>query len=115
MYAWVENTSFDSLLKLLSEALPKENVLLNSVYEVRKIIKDFSLNYLKIDACVNNCILYRKEYADHEQCSKCGEKRWTMRKGTDVKNGVASGNLNKEKKGIPRKILRYFLLIPRLQ
>ncbi|XP_015159585.1 uncharacterized protein [Solanum tuberosum] len=114
MHGW-SITSFDSLLKLLSDALPKENVLPNSLYEVQKIIKDLGLDYVKIDACVNNCILYRQEYADLEQCPKCGEKRWTMRKGENANNEVASDNLNKKKKGIPRKILRYVLLIPRLQ
>ncbi|WMV59447.1 hypothetical protein MTR67_052832 [Solanum verrucosum] len=38
-----------------------------------------------------------------------------MRKGEDANNEVASDNLNKKKKGIPKKIHRYFPLIPRLQ
>lgn len=114
MHGW-SNTSFDSLLKLISDALPKENVLPDSIYEVQKIIKDLGLDYVKIDACVNNCILYRKEYVNLEQCPKCGEKRWTMRKGKDSNSEVASGNLNNKKKGISRKILRYFPIIPRLQ
>ena len=72
LHGWT-NTSFESLLKLLSDALPKENVLPNSIYEIQKIIKDLSLDYVKIDACVNNYILYRKEYADLEQCPRCSE------------------------------------------
>nr|XP_004252707.1 uncharacterized protein LOC101244468 [Solanum lycopersicum] len=114
MHGW-SNTSFDSLLKLISDALPKENVLPDSIYEVQKIIKDLGLDYVKIDACVNNCILYKKEYVNLEQCPKCGEKRWTMRKGKDSNSEVATGNLNNKKKGISRKILRYFPIIPRLQ
>ncbi|XP_019267397.1 PREDICTED: uncharacterized protein LOC109244716 [Nicotiana attenuata] len=77
LHGW-SNTSFDSLLKLLSDVLPKGNVLPNSIYEVQKIIKGLGLDYVKIDACVNNCILYRKEYANLEQCPKCGEKRWML-------------------------------------
>ncbi|XP_009796469.1 uncharacterized protein [Nicotiana sylvestris] len=114
LHGW-SNTSLDSLLKLLSDAFPKGHVLPSSIYEVQKIIKDLGLDYVKIDACVNNCILYRKEYADLEQCPKCGEKRWIVRKGGEDDNEVASSKLNKRKKGIPRKILRYFPLIPRLQ
>ena len=45
MHGW-SNTSFDSLLKLLSDALPKENVLPDSIYEVQKIIKDLGLDYV---------------------------------------------------------------------
>ncbi|XP_016471415.2 uncharacterized protein LOC107793551 [Nicotiana tabacum] len=114
LHSW-SNTSLDSLLKLLSDVFPKGHVLPNSIYEVQKIIKDLGLDYVKIDACINNCILYRKEYADLEQCPKCGEKRWIVRKGENDDNEVASSKLNKRKKGIPRKILRYFPLIPRLQ
>jgi len=66
MSAGWSNTSFDSLLKLMSNVLPKENVLLNSIYEVKKIIKGLGLDYVKIDVCVNNCILCRKEYIDLE-------------------------------------------------
>ncbi|XP_019242461.1 PREDICTED: uncharacterized protein LOC109222569 [Nicotiana attenuata] len=113
LHGW-SNTSLDSLLKLLSDAFPKGHVLPNSIYEVQKIIKDLGLDYMKTDACVDNCILYRKEYEDLKQCPECGEKRWIVRKGEDDTE-VASSNLNKRKKGIPRKILRYFPLIPRLQ
>nr|XP_009763601.1 PREDICTED: uncharacterized protein LOC104215487 isoform X1 [Nicotiana sylvestris] len=114
LHSW-SNTSFDSLLKLLSDALPKGNMLPNSIYEVQKIIKDLGLDYVKIDACVNNCVLYRKEYADLEQCPKCSEKRWIVKKGEDIDDEVALRNLNKRNKRIPRKILRYFPLIPRLK
>ncbi|XP_070029676.1 uncharacterized protein [Nicotiana sylvestris] len=114
LHGW-SNTSFDSLLKLLSDVLPKGNMLPNSIYEVQKIIKGLGLDYVKIDACVNNCILYRKEYADLEQCPKCGEKRWMVRKGEHTDEEVASENSNKRNKGISRKILRYFPIIPRLQ
>ncbi|XP_060213848.1 uncharacterized protein LOC132641015 [Lycium barbarum] len=114
LHGW-SNTSFDSLLKLLGDVFPKENVLPNSIYEVQKIIKDLGLDYVKIDACVNNCILYRKKYADLEQCPKCGEKRWIVRKEKDTDDEVASRNLTNKNKGISRKILQYFSLIPRLQ
>lgn len=90
-------------------------MLPNSIYEVQKIIKDLGLDYVKIDACVNNCILYKKEYAGLEQCPKCGEKRWIVKKGEDIGDEVASTKLNKRNKRIPRKILRYFPIIPRLQ
>ncbi|XP_070029792.1 uncharacterized protein [Nicotiana sylvestris] len=84
LHSW-SNTSFDSLLKLLSDALPKGNMLPNSIYEVQKIIKDLGLDYVKIDACVNNCVLYRKEYADLEQCPKCPR---------NVRLGLASDGFN---------------------
>ncbi|XP_057447269.1 uncharacterized protein LOC130739062 [Lotus japonicus] len=87
VYGW-SNTSFDSLIKLLVEALPDGNVLPNSMYEVRKIIRDFGLDYVKIDACINDCILFRGElYKNLDKCPICGESRWQeSKKKNDVPN-----------------------------
>ncbi|OIT20316.1 hypothetical protein A4A49_57189, partial [Nicotiana attenuata] len=82
LHGW-SNTSLDSLLKLLSDVFPKGHVFPNSIYEVQKIIKDLGLDYVKIDACVNNCILYRKEYEDLEQCPECEDMRWHKNKRVD--------------------------------
>jgi ssDNA-binding Zn-finger/Zn-ribbon topoisomerase 1 len=49
--------------------------------------------------CIKNCILFRKEYADFDNCPKCGESRWK----------------NVEAKKTPQKVLRHFPLITRLQ
>ncbi|KAK9195251.1 hypothetical protein WN943_003371 [Citrus x changshan-huyou] len=43
--------SFDGLLELLHDMLPVDNVLLRSVYLVRKLLKTFDLGYEKIHAC----------------------------------------------------------------
>ncbi|XP_057443879.1 uncharacterized protein LOC130736038 [Lotus japonicus] len=100
VYGW-SNNSFDSLIKLLVEALPEGNVLPNSMYEVRKIIKDLGLDYVKIDACVNDCILFRGgEYENLDKCPICGESRWQE---------------NKKKNVVPNKVVRYFPIKPRLQ
>lgn len=99
LYGW-SNTSLDSLLKLLAEAFPEGNVLPDSMYEVRKIIKDLGLDYVKIDACDNDCILYRGEdYENLNECPICKKSRWQKDK----------------KKNVPNKILRYFPIKPRLQ
>jgi hypothetical protein len=94
LYGW-SNTSFDSLLKLLSEALPEGNVFPDSMYEVRKVIKDLGLDYVKINACSNDCILYRGEHENLSECPICGESRWQT---------------NKKKNNVPNKIVRYFFL-----
>ncbi|XP_058723125.1 uncharacterized protein LOC131594944 [Vicia villosa] len=99
LYGW-SNTSFDSLLQLLNEAFPEGNVIPNSMYEVRKIIKDIGLDYVKIDACSNDCILYRGEYEYLRECPICGQSRWKT---------------NKKKNDVPNKIVRYFPIKPRLQ
>jgi hypothetical protein len=99
LYGW-SNTSLDSLLKLLIEAFPEGNVVPGSMYEVKKIIKDLGLDYVKIDACADDCILYRgKDYENLNECPICGKSRWQK-------------NM---KKNVPDKIVRYFPIKPRLQ
>jgi hypothetical protein len=67
---------------------------------------------VKIDACINDCILYRNEYAKAKQCPVCGESRWKF--GADDGNIEVNSSSSKRNK-IPCKILRYFPLKSRLQ
>lgn len=52
------------LLQLLKKAFPEGETLPNSFYETKKIRKKLGLDYKKIDAYPNDCILYIKEYAN---------------------------------------------------
>ncbi|KAJ0047988.1 hypothetical protein Pint_15651 [Pistacia integerrima] len=56
---WSDN-SFDGLLEMLGDMLLEHNVILKSVYYVRKFIKEFDFGYDKIHACANDCCLFRK-------------------------------------------------------
>ncbi|XP_015948906.1 uncharacterized protein LOC107473833 [Arachis duranensis] len=105
-YGW-SNNSVDALLLFLKSIFPKENSCPTSFYDARKVIRDLGLDYEKIDACVNDCILFRGQaYAGLDECPKCKQSRWVKRKGNE------KNNLRKK---VPQKILRYFLLKPRLQ
>ncbi|MED6220684.1 hypothetical protein PIB30_047170, partial [Stylosanthes scabra] len=68
-----------------------------SVYEAKKIVKDLGLHYVKIDACINNCILYRKEYSDLDKCPKCGEKRWQYKNKDDKDEYTPNSSGEKDK------------------
>nr|XP_009613390.1 uncharacterized protein LOC104106528 [Nicotiana tomentosiformis] len=68
------------------------------------MIKDLGLHYKKIHTCPNNCMLFWKENANADNCSICGSSRWK-----------SAGPLTKASSKIPTKVLRYFLLKPRLQ
>lgn len=70
--------SVDMLLDLFKEVLPAGAQIPNSYYEAKKIIQDLGLDYTKIDACKNDCILYRKEYANAQSCPKCNLSRWKL-------------------------------------
>ncbi|XP_052197326.1 uncharacterized protein LOC127804495 [Diospyros lotus] len=104
------NESFTMLLQILrDELLPDGSTLPNSYYEEKKIIQDLGLSYKKIDACVNNCMLYWKKDEKSNFCSICGASRW---KNDNCRGEIKVGRNGKRK---PVKILRYFPLKPRLQ
>jgi len=53
------NESFTMLLKFVKEELlPNDSNLLDSYYEIKKMIKDLGLSYREIDSCMNDCMLY---------------------------------------------------------
>ena len=96
--------SFTSLLELVCDMLPIDNVIPRSIYEVRKLFKEFNLGYQKIHACVNYCCLFRNEKEKLESCPYCNTSRWKVDRQT-----------NAIKQGILAKVLRYFPIIPRLE
>lgn len=99
------NKSFDTLLEVLKDAFPMCEKLLTSNYDAKKIVKDLGLHYEKIDARMNDCIIYYKEYTNASQCPTCGLSRWKTK---------GKGGEGKAKK-VPWKVLRYFPITPRLQ
>ncbi|KAJ0021408.1 hypothetical protein Pint_31854 [Pistacia integerrima] len=103
MNGWTNN-SFDGLLEMLGDMLPEHNVILKSVYSVRKFINEFDLGYDKIHACENDCCLFRKEIKNLQSCPKCGSWRWKV-----------DERMKKIRKGVPAKVLRYFPIIPRFR
>jgi len=64
--------SFTELLVLLKKMLLDDNKLPNSHYEAKKILCPVGMVYQKIDACRNDCILYRNKYAKMINCPTCG-------------------------------------------
>jgi len=85
-----------------------------SSYEATKYTRALGFDYVKIDACVNHCILFRKGYALAKQCPKCGAPRWKegFVQGGDID---ADDNGYEQESRVPQLVLRHFLLIPRLQ
>ncbi|XP_074361097.1 uncharacterized protein LOC141701312 [Apium graveolens] len=96
------NKGFDELLELIGSVLPEKHNLPETYYDVKKMISGLNMGYEKIDACENDCMLFYKENSKKTCCDICHKGRYKDRK-------------DNQKKLIPRKILRYFPLIPRLQ
>ncbi|XP_072058102.1 uncharacterized protein [Arachis hypogaea] len=111
LHGW-SKTSFTSLLELLKEAIPDLNIH-TSFNKAKNMVKDLGLDYKKIDACPNECMLYRNKYINDSVCDICGEFRYNQTPTMDG-NEDDFALLNKVHK-VAAKALRYFPLIPRLK
>jgi len=97
------DTSFNDLLVLLHDMLPENNLIPETVYKAKTTLKALGMEYEKIHACPNDCILYRKEYADASICPTCKASRW--QKSKDKSDRV----------NVPMKVMWYFPPIPRFK
>ena len=86
--------------------MPTGNHLPENCRKARQVVTGLGmvdydrLDYDRIHACVNDCVLFRNEHAGLDVCPECGEPRY--------KEGMQGTT-------IPRKVLRHFPLIPRIQ
>ncbi|KAK1653218.1 hypothetical protein QYE76_071023 [Lolium multiflorum] len=67
-HAGVADSAFENLLKMLKNMFPKNNELPAITYEEKKVVCPLGLEVLKIHACINDCILYRGEYENLNEC-----------------------------------------------
>ncbi|XP_052730448.1 uncharacterized protein LOC128195809 [Vigna angularis] len=101
---WTDK-SFTELLELLSDMLPEGNTLPTRNYDAKKILCPMGMEYKKIHACPNDCILYKSEFAKLHQCPQCGVSRYKQKEG----------EFECDSKGPPAKVLWYLPLVPRLK
>ena len=115
----MSNRALEAVLNLFSRFLPKGHCVPDTMEKVQRVVRDLGLDYVKIDACEKDCVLFWKENTNLDTCPKCGESRWkTSDGGAYDQRGDADGGAGADKtnkKRVPRKILRYFPLTPRLQ
>ncbi|XP_026396049.1 uncharacterized protein LOC113290679 [Papaver somniferum] len=92
------------LLQFMKTILPAGNTLPATANKAKAMIETFRLKCEIIHAFPNDCVLYRKDYADMDECPNCKASRW---KPVDKKKPHA--------KRVPMKKLRYFSVAERLQ
>ncbi|GJZ68761.1 hypothetical protein Tco_0632311 [Tanacetum coccineum] len=95
---------FNEMLEFFQIVFPpsKGYRLPPSYYAIKKTFKMIGLGYESMHACVNDCFLFQGEdNKDKQFCPVCNTSRW--------KDNNTTG------KKVPKKVLRYFLIIPRLQ
>ncbi|KAL4583874.1 hypothetical protein LXL04_008459 [Taraxacum kok-saghyz] len=96
-FGW-SDAFFDVLLRAIKDTLPENNTMPSSLYEAKKLLKGVGLQYEKIHACPNDCVLFRKEHKDASECPTFRTSRW-----------------KKNTKNVPSKVLWYFPPIPRFR
>ena len=97
------NKLLTDMLDMIRNWLPEGNVLPVSARDAKKSLTSLGMEYKKIHACPNDCILYRGAYADATSCPTCGVSRYKL------------GNDNNVRIGVPAKVLWYFPPIPRFK
>ncbi|XP_025628325.1 uncharacterized protein [Arachis hypogaea] len=85
-----------------------------TLYEARKTIRKLGIEYTKVNASPNDCMLYQGDDENLTRCRQCGSLRWKQK--TKMCSIVRLNVLVKRnEKPIAAKTLRYLPLIPRLQ
>ncbi|KAK6773803.1 hypothetical protein RDI58_029041 [Solanum bulbocastanum] len=85
----------------MEKAMPELNIP-PSDNKTKSMVKNLDLDCEKIDACPNNCMLFRNDHKNDEFCHTCGASHymsWSLQK----------------KHRVSVKTLRHFPLIPRLK
>jgi hypothetical protein len=108
---WTDCSSKD-LLMLHKDMLPQGNIVPETVYDAKQIIRLLGFKVEKIHACKNDWNLYcGPEYEDLGKCPICGLNQFKRRK-----DGGDDENCNRNRrKGGPKKVFWYFPIIPRLK
>ena len=72
----ISNKELEAILNLFSRVLHEDHCIPDSLDKVQRVVRDLGLDYIKIHACKNDCVLFFKKNAKLETCPICGESRW---------------------------------------
>ena len=81
-YGWSDK-SFTSLLEVVHNLLPEDNTLPKSYFEAKKILCPMGMEYQKIHACPNDCILYIHEFQEMPKFPRCRVSRYKVKDDED--------------------------------
>ncbi|KAL0462348.1 UNVERIFIED_CONTAM: hypothetical protein Slati_0122400 [Sesamum latifolium] len=95
---------YDQVSQWASDLLSRDHTLPSDYYNMKKLIRDLGLPIEKIHACKSGCMLYWKDDIGLDYCKFCGDPRYKPTR-----------DRNSQHKKSPYAVLRYLLLIPRLQ
>jgi hypothetical protein len=100
------NKCYKELLSLISDVLPNNHKMPKYMYRSKKLLSALGMEYEKIDACKDNCMLFYKEHKDEMKCLKCDKSRCVE---------VVNEDSEKVTMKVAHKQLCYMPLTPRMK
>ena len=91
LHGW-GNESFNSLLELLKEAIPELNIPL-PYNKTKSMVRNLGLDYEKIDARPNDCMLFWNDHKDDKFCHTCGASRYIKSPEVDSELEPSKNNI----------------------
>lgn len=76
----VSKEALSSMLSMQHSLLPRNNNLPSSYEAALRVIEPYLVQPLVYDVCRNDCIIFRSQYEDLDNCPKCGSERFTSQK-----------------------------------
>jgi hypothetical protein len=86
------NQCYNDIVKLIINLIPAKHNMLKDLYQPKKIVSIFRMNYKKIDGCKKNYMLFWKEHKDDTESMHCGRSKYVKvinEDGTSVTTKVA--------------------------
>jgi hypothetical protein len=102
----LSNNCCNDVVKLIIGLLPADHKMPENLYQSKKIVLSLGMNYEKIDACENNCMLLWRDHENDTHCMRCNKSRYAVvvdEKGIEITTKVQV------------KQLQYMLITPRLK
>ncbi|KAL3373510.1 hypothetical protein AABB24_005474 [Solanum stoloniferum] len=99
----ISQRGYNQMMQLLKEDLPEDNIVLDSYYQTKKLVRNLGLPVEKVDCYELGCMLYWGDDEHLTSCTFCGHERYKRCVGSRMR------------KLVPYKKMYYFPLIPRLQ
>jgi hypothetical protein len=67
----LSNVTLEAILKLFGKVLPEGHYIPDSLDKVQRVVRGLGLDYVKIHACQNDCVLFFDKYTNLETCPIC--------------------------------------------
>jgi hypothetical protein len=77
------NQWYNDIMKLIIDLIPMKHNMPKNLYQSKKIVADLGMNYMKIDVCERNYMLFWKEHKDNTEYMHCGRSRYVKVENKD--------------------------------